>query len=230
MKNPLVSVIIPVFNGEEFLVEAIQSVKDQSYSPIEIILVDDGSTDSSSEVVKSFSNINYIYQSNLGTPSARNTGINSAQGEFIAFLDADDIWHKMKLEIQVAFHLNHPEIGFSFTKERFFYEDEKEAPNWTRKKVFQEDHDAYCPGSSLTLKTVFSDVGVFNPEFRNGDGTEWTFRAKDKGYKFLALNEVLLFRRIHHNNLSNNVDDEVSYLMKAVKHSIDRQRKDRKTI
>ena len=160
-------------------------------------------------------------------PSARNTGINSASGEYIAFLDADDIWHKKKLEIQVAFHLGHPEIGFSFTKERFFYENEKDRPNWTRKHAFQEDHVAYCMGSSLTHRTVFSEVGIFDPEFKSGGDTEWTFRAKDAGINFAAIDKVLLYRRIHENNLSNNVEEQVTSLMKSVKYSIDRQRKDR---
>src|SRR5436305_1029668 len=91
--QPMISVIIPVYNGERYLGEAIESVLAQSYHWLEIILVDDGSTDGSATVAKQFSPaVQVVRQPNLGAGAARNRGIALAQGEFLAFLDADDLW------------------------------------------------------------------------------------------------------------------------------------------
>lgn len=91
MNRPLVSVIIPVYNGEHYLSFAIRSVLQQDYYPFEIIVVDDGSTDKSGNIARSFKEVHYIYQPNHGVAVARNVGVTAAQGEFIAFLDQDDL-------------------------------------------------------------------------------------------------------------------------------------------
>ena len=100
-KQPLVSVIIPVYNREKFLAEAIDSVLAQTYRPIEIIVIDDGSTDKSGEIARSYAETKYIYQDNQGVSVARNIGVDAAQGEFLAFLDSDDMWLHNKLETQI---------------------------------------------------------------------------------------------------------------------------------
>ena len=226
MSNPLVSVIICVFNDEAFLADAIDCVISQDYPNIELIVIDDGSHDSSAELAKSYQQVRLVSHSdNQGLPAARNTGIQSASGEYIAFLDADDRWPETKISTQVKFHQEHPESKFSYTLERFFFEDMQEQPNWSKKPVFQEDHVAYCAGSMLFHRSLFEIVGLFNPEYRNGDGTEWSFRAKDLGYQGGIIEEVLLFRRIHKGNLSSSVDEETKSLFRAVKSSINRQQK-----
>lgn len=104
ISHPLVSVIIPVFNSEAFVAEAIESVRAQSYPKWELILVDDGSTDRSKNIIQPFlkdHRIRYVFQKNKGQGSARNTGIGYASGSLVAFLDADDIWDAHKLETQV---------------------------------------------------------------------------------------------------------------------------------
>ena len=98
-----VSVIIPVYNGGKFLAEAINSILSQKHSPIEIIVIDDGSTDNTSEVAMSYGNrVHYVYQENKGAPAARNHGLRLASGNIIASLDADDIWAENKLKKQLA--------------------------------------------------------------------------------------------------------------------------------
>src|SRR5215831_612931 len=100
MEYPLVSVIIPSYNSKQFVTQAIQSARSQSYPSIEIILIDDGSTDGTSELMSEFErlNVKYIKQNNAGASPARNTGIALAQGEFVQFLDADDVLHPGKIE------------------------------------------------------------------------------------------------------------------------------------
>ena len=102
MDKPLVSVIVPVYNGEHYLSFAIHSILRQDYHPSEVIVVDDGSTDNSANIARSFKEVRYIHQSNQGVAMARNVGIAAARGEFIAFLDADDLWTPNKLSIQNA--------------------------------------------------------------------------------------------------------------------------------
>ena len=112
VETPGVSVVIPVYNGEQYLADAIQSVRDQTYQNVEVIVVDDGSTDESADVAKKFGEaIRYVHQSNGGVGKARNTGIAAARGAYLAFLDQDDLWLPDKLAVQVAYLDSHPEVG-----------------------------------------------------------------------------------------------------------------------
>ena len=122
MKKPLVSVIVPVYNGAQFIGEAIESVFVQNYDPLEIIIVDDGSTDETANIVKSYNNMHYIYQPNQGVAAARNSGIENSMGKLIAFLDADDCWAPNKLNIQVDCLLKHPHIGYTLGRQKNFLE------------------------------------------------------------------------------------------------------------
>src|SRR5919205_4589183 len=100
--SPPIIVIIPVYNGESYVAEAIESILDQTYRPAEVIVVDDGSTDNTAEVVKRFGDVvQYHHQPNRGAGAARNRGVELSHGEFLAFLDADDLWHKDKLAHQI---------------------------------------------------------------------------------------------------------------------------------
>jgi glycosyltransferase involved in cell wall biosynthesis len=101
---PLVSTIIPCFNQADFLPDAVASIRRQNYPAVEIIVIDDGSTDGSASVAAQLggADLHYFHQANQGLPGARNAGLERARGEIISFLDADDLWHDANLEIQVA--------------------------------------------------------------------------------------------------------------------------------
>lgn len=112
----LVSVIIPSFNRAYSIASTIESVLAQTYDPVEIIVIDDGSTDDTRAVVEGFGDrVRYIHQINTGCPGARNTGLRVARGEFIALLDSDDRWYPWKLELQIAFLRAHPDVGMVWT-------------------------------------------------------------------------------------------------------------------
>ncbi|MEW6983598.1 glycosyltransferase family 2 protein [Colwelliaceae bacterium 6471] len=110
--SPLVSIIIPVFNDEKYILDSIKSVLSQHYKNIEVIVVDDGSRDNSAQIINAIpdNRVKYIYQENSGSAVARNTGISHAKGEYIAFNDGDDLWAPGRLEQQVSFHLTHPQF------------------------------------------------------------------------------------------------------------------------
>ncbi len=121
----MVSVIIPVYNGEKFIQDAIESVLAQTYKDYEIIVVNDGSTDNTEEVLKPYIDkrlIRYFYQENKGVSAARNKGIREARGEYIAFLDADDVWVDVHLQNSVDALFSHPEAGLSFSDVRYWGE------------------------------------------------------------------------------------------------------------
>ncbi len=225
MQGPLVSVIVPVYNGERYLDATLKSIFEQDYEPVEIIVVDDGSTDRTADIVKSYPVVRYIYQSNQGPSVARNTGIAAAQGELIGFLDADDVWMPEKLSKQVGYLNGHPDVDFVYAHRRMIIEKEVEKPPW-----WHDEKDMPCLGASnmLARKMVFKHVGLFNPDYRFGENAEWLARARDAGIHMAILPETLLILRIHNNNQTYHLKEMRSNILKALKSSIDRQRgKDR---
>ena len=111
MNNPLVSVVLPVYNGEKYLAESINCVLMQKYQPIEIIIVDDGSADATSQIAAKYSTqLRYFYQTNSGPAAARNLAIRKAKGEFIAFIDCDDLWPENKLFNQMQCFQQFPSV------------------------------------------------------------------------------------------------------------------------
>lgn len=225
MRNPLVSVIIPVYNGEKYLGEAIQSVLDQDYRPIEIIVVDDGSTDRSAEIARSYAGVSYLYQENQGVSVARNAAIAMARGEFLAFLDADDRWTPNKLSTQVGYHLTHPEIGYTITNQRIQLEPGAPVQIAFKRELLEVDHPGYVPSTLMVKREAFLVIGDFQTRYRTGEDIDWFSRAKDSGIPMGIVPEMLLFRRMHHSNLSLQGRPNFSQLLRSLKTSIDRKTK-----
>src|SRR5690554_4373775 len=119
--NPLISVVIPVYNAEKTIQKTLQSVIDQTFDNFEIFLIDDGSTDSSKELIEEFMSVHpktkifYFHQENKGASAARNVGLKRATGEYIALLDSDDVWHKDKISLQLKAFSDNSEIDFLAT-------------------------------------------------------------------------------------------------------------------
>lgn len=197
-KAPLISVIIPVYNGEAFLKNAVESVLMQTYSNIEVIIIDDGSTDNTKKIVKRFKDsVTYLYQENGGIGSARNLGIKQARGEYLAFLDADDEWPKEKLEIQMQAFQKEPDLEFLFGKvEHFFAEKELEG----KFRPPPETLSGFVAGTLLARKPAVDRLGLFKTEFQVGEFIEWCLRAKQMGMKMGVIADKCLKRRIHGKN------------------------------
>ena len=112
MQKPLVSIIIPVYNCDKYIAESIESVLNQTYHPIQTIVVDDGSVDSTAEIVQAYKEVTYIFQENQGHGAAKNSGIAASSGEFIGFNDADDIFVRDKVHRQVQLLMDNPDYGY----------------------------------------------------------------------------------------------------------------------
>jgi len=220
----LVSVIIPVYNGERYLAEAIESVLAQTYRPIEIVVVDDGSTDGSAEVAKGFhDNIRYVFQPNSGSPAARNTGLRMANGNVISFIDADDLWSNNKLSLQLK-HLDNnssAEIVLGHLQFLLYRITDSNKHGW---EVSSDPQITLNLGSGVFRKSVFDKVGLFDETLHYCDDWDWFMRAKELGVSMLIHKEVTLLYRRHKHNLTNQKKMGDSYLIRIFKNSIDRRR------
>lgn len=222
--NELVSIIIPVFNYGRFLAEALDSVMAQSYRPIEVIVVDDGSTDNTKEIAHSFPEVQYYYQKNQGEAVARNTGIAKARGKFIAFLDADDTWLPDKLKIQIQYLEKHSGLGCTLCKIQNFIEPGVNLDPKTVSSLLESDQIGIA--TIVTKKDVFAQVGGFDSRYQVGTDFDWFVRARDAGITTVILPDILLNRRIHNKNISiQNIQAQHAIRLQILKESIERQRK-----
>ncbi len=208
-----VSVIIPNYNYGRFLHATIDSVLNQSHSDLEVIVVDNGSTDNSREVLESYDKeIKTIFQENLGQSAARNAGLAKSSGSLIALLDADDNWARSKIEKQLE--MLNDETEFVYTAMRRFDSESGNTINVVE-PVFRGDCQAafveypsraIVPGgesSALLSRRLAEKVGLFNPELNSAAGRDY-FRRCSRYTKFNFVNEPLANIRIHGANMSRN--------------------------
>jgi glycosyltransferase involved in cell wall biosynthesis len=224
----MVSCIVPVYNGEPYVRETIKSILAQTHRPLEIIVVDDGSTDGTAEVVREFDRqVKYVYQSNAGPAAARNGGIGLSCGDFVAFNDADDLWHEEKLERQLIRFRARPELAYCVTHCQNFWvpELEEEAQKYRNHRI-SLPMPAYVTGTLLARRSAFDTVGFFNIDLGHGDGTEWFLRASERGAVGELLPDVLMYRRLHPTNRSRVLAEASrDQYLTLLKETLDRRRK-----
>jgi len=228
--DPKISIIIPTYNQAESLQETIESVLNQTYKNIEIIIVDDGSTDNTLEIISSFDNdkIICIQQENKGAGNARNRGIKKANGKYIAFLDSDDLWLKNKLRKQIDFMKQNPEIGLLGTgcyqmidinkiihKKIFPFEN----------KILQKDLIKYNPfiqSSVMIRKDIFNSVDLYDEKFKESEDYDLWLRIAQK-HKVANLQEALVVKKYNEKGLSKEKDNKQLYFnLEAKRNAINR--------
>lgn len=199
---PLVSLIIPVYNGQQYLPQTLESAVSQTYKNLEILVIEDGSEKTSQEIVARFKNAQYFYQKHQGNAQARNYGIELAQGRFISFLDQDDILPADKIKHQVEFLVSNPTkyIVSGLTQE--FVSEGETVPTWVRPRTLKTLHRGASPGTWLIRRSLFTEVGTFKPELKSTSDMEWFYRLKQLHYEISFLEEVVLHKRIHAHNQS----------------------------
>jgi glycosyltransferase involved in cell wall biosynthesis len=181
---PKVSVVIPAYNHGRFLAEALDSVRKQTFRDFNVVVVDDGSTDNTAEVVAAFApEVRYVHQQNAGPSGARNTGIRHTTGEYVAFLDADDTWMPEKLALQVAYLDVHPEAGLVFTKVLVMSEAGQPLytyPHRYRYRRREFERLLLWPYGSMNVVMVrrvcFEKLGLFDESLRAGEDWDMWLR------------------------------------------------------
>ena len=228
--NPLVSVIIPVYNYDRYLAEAIESVLSQTYQHLEVIVIDDGSTDQSGEVAQSFAErgVRYCAQIHAGIGPARNKGVELAQGDFLAFLDADDCWSLEKLERQLRAFESDPALEMVFGQALQL----QNGPEWEagvndKRLEVAGMVPGMVPGTMLIKRDAFLRVGKFQGDWKVGEFIDWYARAVELKLRLLVLPELLLWRRIHDSNQGVRERQSVTDYARVLKAKLDRKRAER---
>lgn len=222
MPDPLITVILPTYNGAEFLPDALASVHAQNYAPLEILIVDDGSTDNAAEIARGFEGVTFIPQPHRGRPAfGRNTGVRLARGEFIAFLDQDDVWAEGALAAQLAAFRVLPELQVVVGRTQ---------P--VTRSLAPEGLPLPQPFLSAALfrRAVFARVGMFDETLAYfGDDTDWFARAAERGVLPERLDRVTLLWRMHEGNASrrglrDHAEGKDRPLIEVVRKALERKR------
>ena len=214
MMNPLVSVIIPTYNSGHFVSAAIQSALAQTYQPLEVIVVDDGSTDDTKERISAWEgSIHYVRQPNRGPAAARNRGITLARGDLIAFLDADDVWLPQKLQKQVELLRHRPEAGMVHSALYYWNEgtDNREVRNDSHSEKHGHCYQSFfdrcgvTPSTIIVRREVLARIGGFDESIRRPSTEDYDLCFRIARYYELAyIDEPLILYRLHAANGSKN--------------------------
>jgi hypothetical protein len=220
---PLVSVIIPVRDGASFLPEAVASIQAQHYPAVEIIVVDDGSTDDlAGAIARLPTKIIYIRQDPAGQSAARNRGIAAARGEFVAFLDVDDLWPADNLELMVDAIMQRPDCDVVQGQAQLV----QLMPETLKYQFVGNPRDAFADylGAALYRRSVFGRVGMLDENLSFGEDMEWFNRAREDGARIESLEQIALHVRRHGRNMTFGKSVEELNALKVLKMTLDRQR------
>jgi glycosyltransferase involved in cell wall biosynthesis len=226
-EQPLISVIIPVYNCDRYLSEAIESVLAQTYRPLEILIIDDGSTDKSAEIAKNFiPSVKYYYQPNSGSCSSPlNYGINLSEGNFLAFLDSDDLWLKDKLMLQFQCFVKNPHLDIIFGHVQQFISPELDTVIRQRFEIPKEIRPGIHKGTMLIKKKSFLNVGYFNSDWQRVEFIDWYIQAKELNLEIMIIPDIILKRRIHQTNTGLMKKDHRNEYVQIIKQALDQKRK-----
>jgi alpha-1,6-rhamnosyltransferase len=217
--HPLVSVVIAAYNTAGYIGETLESVLGgQDWNPYEVIVVDDGSSDDTADIVNSFDDVRYIWQENGGPGSARNTGVAAAQGVLIAVSDSDDLVAPGRLGLQARYLIDHPEVDAVLGRQEWL-----NAPNWlTRDAVYGDLAGVPVGGSAMFRRDALIDVGGYDPSFRRGEDTDLLIRMRERGHAYVVLPEVVLYRRFREDSLTAGQAFHVQ-LLRSLRGKLDRE-------
>jgi len=222
LNSKRLSVIVPVYNGEKYVEEALNSIFSQEGDyEFEVIIVNDGSTDKTEEILQPYMDrIVYTYQQNGGPPAARNTGVKLATEDYVAFLDADDIWTDHKTTLQKAFFDENSKIDIVlglYNKQNFKSRDEIHLDD-------QDLHFQLSLGCAIIKREVFAKVGLFDGDLFLGEDTDWFMRAREAGLKIRVHEDRVMYQRLHENNSTASKAKFNYYVFKVLKKAKDRRK------
>ena len=223
--DSLVSVVIPAHNSGPYIVPALDSILVQQHRPVEILVVDDGSTDGTAQRVRGYApEVRVIEQEQHGHPAARNEGIRAARGEFLGFLDHDDLWSLHKLNLQLAAFECDPALDLVFGHIQNFFTPEMPREERARLAVPLQPLPGLLQGAMLARRRSFDRVGLFSEARSIGDFLDWYGRAMVSRLNIAMLPDTVVYRRIHANNFQRKQRHQHREYLRAVKDLLDRRR------
>lgn len=224
LTDPLVSIVLAVRNGARFLREALDSVLAQDYRPIEVVVVDGGSTDDTVAIALAVPGVEVLSEPVRGLARAWNIGVAATRGPLVAFQCHDDVWTPGRLRRQVDHLRVCPELGLVAGRARFFVEPGVRVPPGFRRGLLDGDHPAWLPEASVMRREVLGRVGPFNGEFGSATDADWLARARDLAVPSAMLPDVVLHKRIHEANMSLADPENGRHLLRALRDSVARKR------
>jgi glycosyltransferase involved in cell wall biosynthesis len=222
---PSISVVIPVHNGERYLAASIQSVLDQRHAALEILVIDNGSTDTTPEVACAFGSVRYFRLEDKGLAKALNHGLERCRGAFLGFLDADDLWTPNRLAAQLDAFDRNPHVELVFGRVEQFISPELDESVKARLSIRDKELPGRCRSSLLIRKKSFWKVGLFEQTMDYGEFIDWYMRAEDQHIQELMLPEVVTLRRIHGANLGYTGRNLRIEYARVIKRGLDRRRR-----
>lgn len=225
-ERPLVSTVIPVYNGERYLAEAIESVLNQEYPALEVLVIDDGSTDGTARVANQYATaVQYHRREHAGLAATRNYGTAIAAGELLAFLDADDLWMPGKLALQIAALRADATLDAVFGRMEQFVSPELDPALQERLRPRAADLAALSPCTLLIRTASYRRVGDLDSTWKVGEFLDWLLKARERGLRTRMLDENVLRRRIHRDNMGLREKDSRSDYARILRASLERRRR-----
>jgi glycosyltransferase involved in cell wall biosynthesis len=223
--NNRVSVIMTVHNGAKYIEESINSILSQTYKVDEIIVINDGSTDTTASVLEKFEDeILVLHQNKSGIAAGWNKGVMQSTGNFISFLDSDDYWPSYKIERQMNTLSQKPASKVSFGYVKQFYSPELSKEERALKRCPDKPEPGFSSGCMLIDKQDFMNIGLFNPKWKKGIFSDWFMRAKDLGLPMHMDESIFLYRRIHLENHGILKREKYNDYVRMLRESLDRRR------
>jgi glycosyltransferase involved in cell wall biosynthesis len=222
---PDISVVIPVHNGERYLAESIQSVLDQGHAALELLVIDNASTDATADVAGTFSSIRYFHLPDKGLSKALNYGLERCRGAFLGFLDADDLWSPNRLAVQLEAFASNPALEMVFGHVEQFISPDLEESAKAKLSIRDKHLPGRYRGTMLIRKESFWRVGPFEPSTDFGEFIDWYMRAADHKIRELMLPDLLTLRRIHGANMGYTDRHKRVEYARVLKRGLDRRRR-----
>jgi glycosyltransferase involved in cell wall biosynthesis len=222
VSNPRVTVIVAAYNGERFLRETLESAFAQDFEAFEVVLVDDGSRDRTSEIAQTFP-VRYVRQENQGLPAARNAGLALARGDLIAFLDDDDVLPPTKLSVQVRYLDEHPTTGCVLGRQEWILEEGVEPPPMVRDPIFGELGGIQLV-TAMIRRHVLEELGGFDPSYLYAEDRDLFIRMRGCGVEIAVLPDVVLHKRLHGANMTMNAPT-THPMLRSLREKLERERR-----
>jgi alpha-1,6-rhamnosyltransferase len=209
---------MPAYNAEAFIRPALESVLAQDWQELEVIVVDDGSTDATAEIAESHERVRCIRQENAGPAAARNAGAREAKGELVANFDADDLLPPTRVTVQASYLTAHPEVGCVFGRQEWI-----DPPEWLARDAVYGELDGIPLTSAMFRRDVLLELGGYDESFVHGEDTDLLIRMREAGVPYQVLPDVVVYRRHHDSSLTGGRAQHTP-LLRSLRAKLERER------